>query len=50
MLDPEPDKRPPLLIVVKIKPRGGAVVACQAHNLEVAGSTPAPATNFEGET
>ena len=26
-------------------PRGGEVVSRQAHNLEVAGSTPAPATN-----
>ncbi len=25
-------------------PRGGAVVACRAHNPKVAGSSPAPAT------
>ena len=26
--------------------RGGAVVACRAHNPKVAGSSPAPATNI----
>lgn len=26
--------------------RGGAVVACRAHNPKVAGSSPAPATKF----
>ena len=26
--------------------RGGAVVACRAHNPKVAGASPAPATNY----
>ena len=29
--------------------RGGAEVACQAHNLKVVGSSPTPATNFTSE-
>ena len=33
-------------ICVKEKVRGRAVVARQAHNLEVAGSNPVPATIF----
>ena len=31
------------------KSRGGAMVACQAHNLKTEGSIPSPATNSKGE-
>lgn len=33
-----------------IRTQGRAVAAHQAHNLEVAGSIPAPATNFAGKS
>ena len=31
--------------LTKLVSRGGAVVACRAHNPKVVGSSPAPATN-----
>lgn len=36
------------VLVCSYSSRGGAMVACEAHNLEVAGSSPAPATRKTG--